>query len=58
MAAPAYLLDTNILLRLSLPGGSYDHVLTSRSALQGRGKEAAEKLLSVVILSAAKAPCI
>jgi predicted nucleic acid-binding protein len=24
MAAPAYLLDTNILLRLSLPGGPYD----------------------------------
>jgi len=29
MAAPAYLLDTNILLRLSLPGGPYDDVVTS-----------------------------
>ena len=29
MAAPAYLLDTNILLRLSLPGGPYDEVVVS-----------------------------
>ena len=29
MAAPAYLLDTNILLRLSLPGGPYDDVVVS-----------------------------
>jgi predicted nucleic acid-binding protein len=27
MAAPAYLLDTHILLRLSLPGGPYDEVV-------------------------------
>ena len=29
MAAPAYLLDTNILLRLSLPGGPYDEMVVS-----------------------------
>ena len=29
MAAPAYLLDTNILLRLSLPGGPYDAIVAS-----------------------------
>lgn len=29
MAAPAYLLDTHILLRLSLPGGPYDEVVVS-----------------------------
>jgi predicted nucleic acid-binding protein len=29
MAVPAYLLDTNILLRLSLPGGAYDVVVIS-----------------------------
>ena len=29
MAAPAYLLDTNILLRLSLVGGPYDEVVVS-----------------------------
>jgi predicted nucleic acid-binding protein len=29
MAAPAYLLDTNILLRLLLPGGPYDEVVVS-----------------------------
>lgn len=29
MAAPPYLLDTNILLRLSLPGGPYDEVVVS-----------------------------
>jgi hypothetical protein len=29
MAVPAYLLDTNILLRLSLPGGPYDEVVVS-----------------------------
>jgi predicted nucleic acid-binding protein len=29
MAAPAYLLDTNILLRLSLPGGPYDEIVVS-----------------------------
>ena len=29
MAPPAYLLDTNILLRLSLPGGPYDEVVVS-----------------------------
>jgi hypothetical protein len=29
MAAPAYLLDTNILLRLSLPGGPHDEVVVS-----------------------------
>jgi predicted nucleic acid-binding protein len=29
MAAPAYLLDTNILLRLSQPGGPYDEVVAA-----------------------------
>ena len=29
MAAPAYLLDTNVLLRLALPGGPYDEVVVS-----------------------------
>jgi hypothetical protein len=29
MSALAYLLDTNILLRLSLPGGPYDEVVVS-----------------------------
>ncbi len=29
MAAPAYLLDTNILLRLSLTGGPFDEVVVS-----------------------------
>ena len=29
MAAPAYLLDTNILLRLSLPGGPFDEMVVS-----------------------------
>ena len=29
MAAPAYLLDTHILLRLSLPGGPYDEVVVA-----------------------------
>jgi predicted nucleic acid-binding protein len=29
MAVPAYLLDTNILLRLALPGGPYDEVVVS-----------------------------
>jgi predicted nucleic acid-binding protein len=29
MAGPAYLLDTNILLRLSLSGGPYDEVVVS-----------------------------
>jgi len=29
MVAPAYLLDTNILLRLSLPGGPFDEVVVS-----------------------------
>jgi len=29
MAAPAYLRDTNILLRLSLPGGPFDEVVVS-----------------------------
>lgn len=29
MATPAYLLDTNILLRLSLSGGPYDEVVVS-----------------------------
>jgi predicted nucleic acid-binding protein len=29
MAAPAYLLDTNILLRLSLSGGPYDETVVS-----------------------------
>jgi predicted nucleic acid-binding protein len=32
MAGPAYLLDTNILLRLSLSGGPYDEVVVSAVA--------------------------